>query len=126
MVGSGTKMQSWVHIADMLGTLNWIARCHSGQGDAAPICNVTVPGRCSQAEFVRIAARVLHWPTLLRLPGALFRLALGEQSALLLGGAEGRRSECRRDWSDQWRSRFAKRRSSFCVEFPSRPGARSE
>ncbi|MDR3381215.1 TIGR01777 family oxidoreductase [Cupriavidus basilensis] len=88
VIGSGTQMQSWVHIADVLGALNWIARGHSGQGGAASVYNVTAPGACSQAEFVRIAARVLHRPTLLRLPGALFRLALGEQSALLLGGTE--------------------------------------
>ncbi|MGO4157036.1 DUF1731 domain-containing protein [Cupriavidus sp. YAF13] len=49
---------------------------------------MTAPGACSQAEFVRTAARVLRRPVLLRLPAALFRLVLGEQSALLLGDTE--------------------------------------
>ncbi|WP_083384891.1 TIGR01777 family oxidoreductase [Cupriavidus sp. USMAHM13] len=88
VIGNGTQTQSWVHIADVLGALEWIACRHGGLGGEASVYNLTAPGACSQAEFVRTAACVLRRPVLLRLPAALFRLALGEQSALLLGSTE--------------------------------------
>ena len=48
--------------------------------------NVTAPQPVTNAEFSQTLGRVLHRPTLMRVPGFALKLALGEMSEVVLGG----------------------------------------
>ena len=83
-LGSGGQWMSWVHIEDVLG-----AMAHVAQQPALPAFgawNVTAPEQLRQRDFSRVAASVLRRPCVVPTPGWPVRLALGEQSDLLLQG----------------------------------------
>ncbi|HET7168899.1 MAG TPA: TIGR01777 family oxidoreductase [Candidatus Limnocylindrales bacterium] len=79
-VGSGRQWMSWVHIDDAVA----LFRLAIGEGGPGGVLNVVAPNPCRQIEFVRAMAAVLHRPTWFPIPAAVVRLALGEESALLL------------------------------------------
>jgi uncharacterized protein (TIGR01777 family) len=87
-LGSGTQAQPWVHIDDVLGTIAWLCRKTVEQRMAtSTVYNVVAPEIPTQASFTRTAAAVVHRPAWSWMPSWLIRLALGEQSILLLEGA---------------------------------------
>jgi len=84
-MGSGRQRLSWIHVADLLRALAWLAR----RGATEPVAgawNFTAPEGTTQAQFVRTAATLLHRPALLPTPAWPVRLLLGEQADLLLEG----------------------------------------
>lgn len=87
-MGGGRQVLSWVHERDVLRAMAHVRDVASQAG--APmepqVYNFTAPGALTQERFVRIAADVLHRPCILPTPGWPVRLALGEQSDLLLEG----------------------------------------
>ncbi|KQP12576.1 TIGR01777 family oxidoreductase [Pseudorhodoferax sp. Leaf267] len=90
-LAGGRQWFSWVHVEDLLRAIahTWtLARqAHdAGQPPATPVYNVTAPGTVRQAEFSRIAARLMHRPSLFPTPGLPLRLLLGEQADLLRKG----------------------------------------
>ncbi len=90
-MGTGKQVLSWVHERDVLRAMAhvWAVATESPDSpDAAQaqVYNFTAPGALTQEAFARIAADVLHRPCLLPTPGWPVRLALGEQSDLLLEG----------------------------------------
>lgn len=83
-LGSGRQWMSWVHLDDLLGAL-----AHVGTRPNLPpfsAWNVTAPEAVRQIDFSRTAAALLHRPAFLPTPAWPLRLALGEQSDLLLEG----------------------------------------
>ncbi len=80
-IGSGRQWLSWVHIDDAAA----LFRLAMTRADVDGVLNVTSPGACRQADFVRTMARVLHRPSRFAVPARLVRLVLGEQAVLLLG-----------------------------------------
>ena len=59
--------------------------CSSGAAEGGSY-NFTAPESLTQAQFSRVAAKVLHRPYGFPTPGWPMRLALGEQADLLLEG----------------------------------------
>jgi uncharacterized protein (TIGR01777 family) len=80
-LGGGAQWLSWIHVDDVIGGIAHL--CLSGQ---AGIYNFTAPESLTQAQFSRVAARVLRRPYGFPTPGWPMRLMLGEQSDLLLEG----------------------------------------
>ena len=81
-LAGGAQWQSWIHVDDVVG-----AMAHLNCTGAAGAYNVTAPGSVTQADFSRVAAKVLGRPCWFPTPGFPMRLALGEQADLLLEGA---------------------------------------
>jgi NAD dependent epimerase/dehydratase family enzyme len=55
--------------------------------NASRLLNLTCPQPISGAEFLRAAAKQLHCPYWLPVPGFVLRLVLGPMSTLVLDGA---------------------------------------
>jgi uncharacterized protein (TIGR01777 family) len=81
-LGAGTQFMSWIHLDDVLG----LFRFALGRADATGPMNATAPYPVTNAEFTQTLGRVLHRPTVLGVPGAALRLALGEVADVLLRG----------------------------------------
>ncbi|MBI5863344.1 MAG: TIGR01777 family protein [Planctomycetes bacterium] len=79
-LGSGRQYMSWVSLEDAVG-----AALHALRDEqfAGPI-NVTGPSPVTNREFTAALGRALRRPTLLPVPAAAIRLALGEMGQTLL------------------------------------------
>lgn len=80
-LGGGAQWQSWIHIDDVIGAMAHL--CRTG---APGVYNFTAPECLTQAQFARVAAKVLRRPYGMPTPGFPMRFALGEQADLLLEG----------------------------------------
>lgn len=75
-LGSGRQWMSWISIDDVVGAIR-----HALVADElAGVANTVAPNPVTNAEFTKTLGRVLGRPTLLPVPGAALRLALGEFS----------------------------------------------
>ncbi len=83
-LASGRQWMSWIHIQDLLGAMAHAVQTAGGEPFRA--YNVTAPEQLHQRDFSKTAAQVLHRPALFPTPGWPMKLALGEQSDLLLQG----------------------------------------
>ncbi|MDQ3946397.1 MAG: TIGR01777 family oxidoreductase [Actinomycetota bacterium] len=83
-MGSGRQWMSWIVIDDEVGAIVHVL----GDGGPTGPVNVTAPHPVTNAELTKALGDVFHRPTLMPLPGAALKLALGAQMAeeLLLGG----------------------------------------
>jgi uncharacterized protein len=75
-LGSGRQWMSWVSIDDVVGAIQHALVT----GELAGVANTVAPNPVTNAEFTKTLGRVLGRPTLLPVPGAALRLALGEFS----------------------------------------------
>ena len=90
-LGDGRQWLSWVHVHDVVRAMAHVwTQAEGPQNAAAPVdvqaWNLTAPEPLRQADFSRVAARVLRRPYGLPTPGAPMRWLLGEQADLLLQG----------------------------------------
>lgn len=88
-LGSGRQWLSWIHVDDVIGGIahRWRhAMTESSTGASAGASNFTAPEQVTQAAFSQTAARIWRRPCFVPTPGWPLRLALGEQSDLLLEG----------------------------------------
>jgi uncharacterized protein (TIGR01777 family) len=83
-MGSGAQYRSWISLDDEVGA---ILHCLTDQAVVGPV-NATAPNPATDAELARALGSVLHRPTVLAVPSAALRLALGAEMAdeLILGG----------------------------------------
>jgi len=81
-LGSGKQWMSWVHIADVVGAIDFLLH----KKDAEGAYNVTAPHPVSNLTFTQEFARSLNRPAVFATPAFVLKLALGEMSELLLGG----------------------------------------
>jgi uncharacterized protein (TIGR01777 family) len=73
-LGNGRQWMSWVSIDDVVGAIH-----HALVTDElAGVANAVAPNPVTNAEFTKRLGRVLGRPTLLPVPAAALRLALGE------------------------------------------------
>lgn len=84
-MGGGRQRLSWIHVADLLRALAWLARRSEGD-NVQGAWNFTAPQVVTQREFIGTAARLLHRPAWMPTPAWPVRLLLGEQADLLLEG----------------------------------------
>ncbi len=80
-LGDGRQWVPWVHVDDAVGLIRAALRDPAYRG---PV-NVVAPQPVRNAELTSALGRVLRRPTLLPVPSAALRLALGELSDELLG-----------------------------------------
>ncbi len=82
-IGSGRQAVSWIALDDVVRAMLHVLTTPALRG---PV-NLTSPNPVSFNELAKALGRVLHRPTLFRLPGWAARLALGEMAEeMLLGG----------------------------------------
>ena len=81
-MGSGHQWMSWIHRADLVSLLIWLAEVDSASG----AYNATAPQPVTNREFTRTLGKVLHRPALLPMPATALKLMFGEMSSLLLTG----------------------------------------
>lgn len=81
-VSTGKQIMSWIHIDDMVDAILHIEKTQSLDG----AINLTAPMPISNAEFSQTLATQLKRPCLFTTPAWVFKLLLGEMSALLLFG----------------------------------------
>ena len=76
-LGNGKQWQSWISLADEIGVIQFLlaqAEAH----DLSGAVNLTGPAPVRNAELTKALGRALHRPTLLPVPKAALRLAVGE------------------------------------------------
>lgn len=81
-LGDGTQGMSWIHMDDYLAIVLRLLESTTAQGPY----NLTAPCPVTNREFSRTLAMVLRRPLLLRAPGWLIQITLGERSGMVLGG----------------------------------------
>lgn len=88
-LGDGKQAVPWIHLADEVAAIRFLLEHEVTQGPY----NLSAPHPVTQAEFARVAGRVLGRPTAISTPTLALKLALGEKAALVL---EGQRAVPRR------------------------------
>lgn len=80
-LGNGRQWMSWVSLEDAVGAIEFAI----AEPQLSGACNTTSPHPVTNAEFTYTLGRILHRPTLFRVPSLVLRAALGEmaQDALL-------------------------------------------
>ena len=80
-IGSGDQWFSWIHIDDLVAAYRTAIADDRLSG---PV-NATSPEPCRQRDVAATLGRVLHRPSFFRTPAWLVRLAMRDQSTLILG-----------------------------------------
>ena len=73
-MGSGRQWWPWISLADEVGAIRHLLT----RDDVSGPVNLTAPEPLTNRDFTRVLGRVLHRPTVLRVPGIALRLAVGE------------------------------------------------
>jgi uncharacterized protein (TIGR01777 family) len=73
-LGDGRQWFSWVSLADVVHAVVWLLFDSTLEGGI----NVTSPNPVTNAEFTETLGRVLHRPTVARVPEFALRLAFGD------------------------------------------------
>ena len=81
-LGSGRQWWSWVTLADYVRAVRFLA----DREDISGPVNVAAPQPLTNADMTAAMGRVLHRPTLTRVPGFALRLPLRDFAEDLLGG----------------------------------------
>ena len=81
-VGSGRQWVSWIHIADVVGIIQF---CIANRQISGPV-NATAPNPVRMDEFGRLIAAVLHRPHWFPVPAVMMRLLFGSMSEIILEG----------------------------------------
>lgn len=81
-IGSGEQWVPWVHIQDVVGAILHAIDCEQMEG---PL-NIVSPNAKRMKQFGKIIGHVLNRPHYLPVPSIALKLALGEQSQLILEG----------------------------------------
>lgn len=81
-IASGRQWMSWVHRADLVELIVWLAQDAARSG----AWNGTAPEPVANRDFARAVGRALHRPAVLPTPELALRLAFGELAHLLATG----------------------------------------
>jgi uncharacterized protein (TIGR01777 family) len=73
-LGSGRQWMPWIHAADVVGLILFLAKREDARGPF----NVTAPGIVTNAEFTKTFARVLHRPAVLPVPRFALKAVYGD------------------------------------------------
>jgi uncharacterized protein len=79
-IGSGKQWMPWIALNDAVG----IARAAVADEGCAGAVNVVAPNPVRNAEFTRVASRVLRRPAIFAVPAFVLRAAVGEMADALL------------------------------------------
>ncbi|MBS1249216.1 MAG: Epimerase family protein [Chloroflexi bacterium] len=81
-LGGGEQVIPWIHIQDHVDAIRFLLENEKARG----VYNLSAPNPVTNAEFGRVAGKVLHRPYWLPVPELALRLALGEKASLILDG----------------------------------------
>lgn len=81
-IGDGNQAIPWIHLEDEVNAIRFLLENKETQGEY----NLSAPNPISNADFGRIAGRVLNRPYWFPVPGFALRLVLGEKATLVLDG----------------------------------------
>jgi len=82
-LGSGRQWFSWIHLQDEVGAIKFLMENEHIKG----VFNLTAPEPVTMKKFCKILGKVLHRPSLLKVPGLAARLIFGEMAnEMLLSG----------------------------------------
>lgn len=81
-LGNGRQPFPWIHPDDHIGAMRFLLR---NSGAAGPF-NLTAPEPVTNAQFSRALGVVLRRPSLLPVPGLVFRALFGEVATVVLEG----------------------------------------
>ncbi|MFL6128190.1 MAG: TIGR01777 family oxidoreductase [Mycobacteriales bacterium] len=73
-LGSGRQWWSWISLADEVGAVLHLL----GRDDVTGPVNLTGPAPVTNRDFTRVLGSVLHRPAVLRVPGFVLRLTVGD------------------------------------------------
>lgn len=79
-LGSGKQWMSWAHVDDIVGGMLFAASTDSIVGPY----NAVAPNPCTNAEFTKTLASVVHRPALFPAPAFALRLGVGEVADVLV------------------------------------------
>lgn len=99
--GDGEQSTPWIHITDQISAMRYLLENENAHGPF----NLIAPTPTSNADFMKIIAKVLRRPYWFHLPAFLLRIPLGEMSVLL---TEGSYSEPKRLLEIGYEFRFPK------------------
>ena len=83
-IGAGRQTMSWIHIADLVKSLEFFIENPQTQG----VYNITAPKAVTNQEFTSQVSSTLNRPTWFSIPSFLLKLTLGEAATLALDGRE--------------------------------------
>jgi uncharacterized protein (TIGR01777 family) len=80
-IGSGMQYLSWIDIEDLIGIYLF---CMDNNVNGS--VNATSPNPVRNKEFSKLVGRILHKPSLIRVPGFILKIIAGEAAGLILDG----------------------------------------
>ncbi len=81
-LGNGRQPFPWIHPADQVGAMRFLLR----DSGAAGAFNLCAPAPLTNGQFSRVLGAALRRPSLLPVPGFLFRAMFGEVATVVLEG----------------------------------------
>jgi uncharacterized protein (TIGR01777 family) len=82
-LGTGRQWFSWIHLDDEVAAIKFLMENENMRG----VFNLTAPEPVTMKEFCKILGKVLHRPSLMKVPAFAARLALGQMAdEMLLSG----------------------------------------
>ncbi len=105
-LGSGRQWLPWIHIADVVGAVDFLVENERSAGTY----NLTTPQPVQNATFGKTLARILKRPYWLPVPAFALKLVLGEMSKLVL---EGQRAVPKRLLEAGYRFRFSEHEAAL-------------
>ncbi len=81
-MGSGNQVWSWVHLKDLLRTIELAIHDETLQG---PV-DVTAPFPLPEAKFAELLGKALRRPVWFHVPESLLRFLLGEMADVFVAG----------------------------------------
>ena len=79
-LGSGRQWFPWIHIDDVVSMYQWVVENDSIQG---PV-NFSAPQQVTMKEFAKAMGKVLHRPSIFKVPEFMLRLAVGESADMIV------------------------------------------
>lgn len=83
-IASGKQGFSWIHIEDVLHTIQFII----DQNELSGVINLVAPQPLTNRAFAKAIAEVMHRPAWLTIPGKIFHYLYGEGEELLTKGQQ--------------------------------------
>ncbi|MEQ1963551.1 TIGR01777 family oxidoreductase [Xenorhabdus khoisanae] len=83
-IGNGKQYMPWIHIDDMVNGIYYLLVSPELSGPF----NMTSPYPIHNEQFSAILAKVLHRPSLVRIPAFVLKAMMGEAAELVLGGQQ--------------------------------------
>ena len=81
--GSGKQWFSWISLQDQVAAIRFLLENENRQG----VFNLTSPNPVTMKKFCKALGKVLHRPSLFRVPGFILRLKFGEMAdEMILSG----------------------------------------